>query len=277
MPENGPQTGPSAGVPTPRFAGRSVLVTGGASGIGEATCRLFAAEGATVTVLDRNEQGAHRVADAVGGRAVVADVRDAEAVNRTVLDAAEAMGGLTDLVNNAGAGMAKPLIDYTDKEWALLIGVNLTGTFHGIRAAAPIMLEAGGGSIVNNASLTGIRPTRGEGPYSAAKAGVLNLTQTAAVELAPSIRVNAVAPGMVHTPLTDIVVANDDWRSAAESGTPLGRVGTAEEVAQVIAFLASDTASYVTGQTVVVDGGSVLPSLQSDALLRAISSSGFGP
>lgn len=277
MPENGPQTGPSAGVPTPRFAGRSVLVTGGASGIGEATCRLFAAEGATVTVLDRNEQGAHRVADAVGGRAVVADVRDAEAVNRAVLDAAEAMGGLTDLVNNAGAGMAKPLIDYTDKEWALLIGVNLTGTFHGIRAAAPIMLEAGGGSIVNNASLTGIRPTRGEGPYSAAKAGVLNLTQTAAVELAPSVRVNAVAPGMVHTPLTDIVVANDDWRSAAESGTPLGRVGTAEEVAQVIAFLASDAASYVTGQTVVVDGGSVLPSLQSDALLRAISSSGFGP
>ena len=276
MPENGPQTGPSAGVPTPRFAGRRVLVTGGASGIGEATCRLFAAEGATVTVLDRNDEGAHRVADAVGGRAVVADVRDADAVNRAVLDAAEAMGGLTDLVNNAGAGMAKPLIDYTDKEWALLIGVNLTGTFHGIRAAAPIMLEAGGGSIVNNASLTGIRPTRGEGPYSAAKAGVLNLTQTAAVELAPSVRVNAVAPGMVHTPLTDIVVANDDWRSAAESGTPLGRVGTAEEVAQVIAFLASDAASYVTGQTVVVDGGSVLPSLQSDALLRAISSSGFG-
>jgi len=175
------------------------------------------------------------------------------------------------LVNNAGTGMAKPLLDYSDKEWALLVGVNLTGTFHGIRAAGPIMLEAGFGSIVNNASLTGVRPTRGEGPYSAAKAGVLSLTQTAALELAPAVRVNAVAPGMVQTPLTEMVVSTPSWRAAAEAGTPLGRIGTAEEVADVIVFLASPAASYVTGQTIVIDGGSVLPSLQSDALLRAIS------
>jgi len=254
-----------------RFAGRQVLVTGGGSGIGAACCRGFAAEGASVTVLDRDAARAASVAAEVNGRAVTVDVRDADAMRAAVDAAAEAMGGLTDLVNNAGVGMAKPLVSYTDKEWALLIGVNLTGTFHGIRAAAPIMVAAGRGSIVNNASLTGLRPTRGEGPYSAAKAGVLNLTQTAALELAPNVRVNAVAPGLVHTPLTDIVVANDEWRAAAESGTPLGRAGTAEEVAAVILFLASDAASYVTGQTVVVDGGSVLPSLQSDALLRAIS------
>jgi NAD(P)-dependent dehydrogenase (short-subunit alcohol dehydrogenase family) len=258
-----------------RFGGRQVLVTGGGSGIGEATSALFAREGAQVTVLDRDADGAGRVAEAIGGRAVTCDVRDAEAVDRAVAEAADAMGGLTDVINNAGVGTAKPLLSYTDKEWALLIGVNLTGTFHVLRAAGPILLAAGGGSIVNNSSLTGLRPTRGEGPYSAAKAGVLNLTQTAAVELAPSVRVNAVAPGMIHTPLTEIVVANDEWRSAAESGTPLGRVGHADEVAEVIAFLSSDAASYITGQTIVVDGGSVLPSLQSDALLRAISASGF--
>ena len=259
-----------------RFDGRCALVTGGASGIGAELCRLLAEEGAAVTVLDRDGEGAAAIAAEVDGRSVACDVRDGEAVARAVREAADAMGGLTDLVNNAGVGTAKGLLDYSDKEWDLLVGVNLTGTFHGIRAAAPIMLEAGSGSIVNNASLTGLRPTRGEAPYSAAKAGVLNLTAAAAVELAPTIRVNAVAPGMIHTPLTDIVVTNEEWRTAAESGTPLGRVGEAREVAEVIAFLASDAASYVTGQTIVVDGGSVLPSLQSDALLRAISASGFG-
>lgn len=261
---------------TDRFAGRQVIVTGGGSGIGEATCRLFAREGAAVTVLDRDGDSATRVAADIGGRAAVVDVRDGDAVTLAVNEAAEAMGGLTDLVNNAGIGTARPLLDYTDKQWALLIGVNLTGTFHGIRAAGPIMLAAGKGSIVNNASLTAIRPTRGEGPYSAAKAGVLALTQNAALELGPAVRVNAVAPGMIHTPLTEMVVSNDEWRTAAESGTPAGRIGTADEVAEVIAFLASDAASYVTGQTIVVDGGSVLPSLQSDALLRAISEAGFG-
>ncbi|MEO6987582.1 MAG: SDR family NAD(P)-dependent oxidoreductase [Aquihabitans sp.] len=261
--------------PTGRFAGRRAIVTGGGSGIGEATCRLLAAEGASVTVLDRDGDSAARVAGEIGGRATTVDVRDGEAMTRSVQDAAEAMGGLTDLINNAGAGTAKPLLDYTDKEWALLVGVNLTGVFNGIRAAGPIMLAAGGGSIVNNASLTAVRPTRGEGPYSAAKAGVLALTQTAALELAPTVRVNAVAPGMIHTPLTEIIVANDEWRVAAESGTPAGRLGTADEVAAVIAFLSSDDASYVTGQTIVVDGGSILPSLQSDALLKAISASGF--
>ncbi len=258
-----------------RFEGHRVIVTGGGSGIGAACCRLFAAEGAQVTVLDRDVEAASAVAFDIGGLAVQADVRDGEAMERVIRQAADAMGGLTDLINNAGIGTAKPLLSYTDKEWELLIGVNLTGTFNGIRAAAPIMVEAGHGSIVNNASLTGLRPTRGEGPYSAAKAGVLNLTQTAALELAPAVRVNAVAPGMIHTPLTDLIVANDAWRTAAEAGTPVGRVGAALEVAEVIAFLSSDAASYVTGQTIVVDGGSVLPSLQSDALLRAISESGF--
>lgn len=211
------------------------------------------------------------MADEVGGVAVCVDVRDVAAATDAVRRAAEALGGLTDLVTNAGTGMAKPLHTYTDREWDLLLGVNLTGTFGAMRGAIPILLGSGGGSIVTNASLTGVRPTRGEGPYSAAKAGVIALTATAALECAPTVRVNCVAPGLIDTPLTSMVVATPSWRSAAEAGTPLGRIGTAREVADVIVFLASPAASYVTGQTIVVDGGSLLPSLQSDHLLRTIS------
>ncbi|MEJ7585550.1 MAG: SDR family NAD(P)-dependent oxidoreductase [Acidimicrobiales bacterium] len=251
--------------------GRRVVVTGGASGIGAETCRRFVAEGAMVAVLDRDPERARAVADEVGGLSLVVDVRDAAAVTAAVRRAAEELGGLSDLVTNAGVGMAKPLHTYTDKEWDLLVGVNLTGTFGAMRAAIPMLLEAGGGSIVANASLTGVRPTRGEGPYSAAKAGVIALAATAALECAPTVRVNCVAPGMIDTPLTSLVMDSPTWRAAAEAGTPLGRIGTAREVADVIVFLASPAASYITGQTIVIDGGSVLPSLQSDHLLRAIS------
>jgi NAD(P)-dependent dehydrogenase (short-subunit alcohol dehydrogenase family) len=253
--------------------GHRAVITGGASGIGAETCRRFAEEGASVAVLDRNGDGAREVAKEVRGIAFELDVRDADAVSGAVQQAAERMGGLTDLVTNAGTGTAKPLLEYTDKEFALLVGVNLTGTFNAIRAAGQIMVDNGGGSIVTNASLTGIRPTRGEGPYSAAKAGVIALTANAALELAPAVRANCVAPGMIDTPLTAPITQTPAWKRAAEFGTPLARLGTAREVADVIVFLASPAAAYITGQTIVIDGGSVLPSLQSDAVLRAISGS----
>jgi len=160
-----------------RFRDHKVIVTGGGSGIGEATCRLFASAGATVTVLDRRAEAAERVAAEIGARSEVVDVRHPEEVDRAVRRSADAMGGLTDLVNNAGVGAAKALLDTTDAEWALMIGVNLSGTFHGIRSAGPLFLEQGGGSIVNVTSLNSSRPTPGEGPYSAAKAAVANLTR----------------------------------------------------------------------------------------------------
>jgi NAD(P)-dependent dehydrogenase (short-subunit alcohol dehydrogenase family) len=253
------------------FTGKVALVTGGGSGIGADVCRRLAAGGAKVAILDRRPEGAAAVAEEVGGIAVTGDVAVTADVEAAVARTVDELGEIDVLIPNAGIGTAKALWEYTDKEWDLLVGVNLKGTFTCLRAVIPRMMAGAGGSIVNVASLTGIRPTMGEGPYSAAKAGVIALTQSAAMEAAPKVRVNCVAPGMVRTPLTQMVTDNPTWLAGAEAGTPLARIGGSGEVADVVCFLASDAASYVTGQTIVVDGGSVLPSLQSDALLRAIS------
>jgi NAD(P)-dependent dehydrogenase (short-subunit alcohol dehydrogenase family) len=256
--------------PVGALDGHKAIVTGGGSGIGEATCRLFASEGAAVAILDRDGDAARAVAGELGAAAIECDVADPTAVEAAVAEAVEALGGVTDLVNNAGMGRSKPLHTSTDAEWRVVTAVNLDGTFHCMRAVIPRMLEAGGGSIVNNASLNALRPLPGEAPYSAAKAAVVNLTMTAAVEYAPTIRVNCVSPGMIATKLTAMVTANPEWVAAAEAGTPLQRVGTADEVATTIAFLCSDAAAYITGQNLVIDGGAFLPSLQADSLLRTI-------
>ena len=250
--------------------GHRAVVTGGASGIGAATCRELAGRGARVAVLDRDGAGAGAVADAVGGVAITVDVADPSATTAAVQAAADELGGLTDVVANAGMGLNKPLHRYTDDEWALVVGVNLGGAFHTLRAAIPLLLEGGGGSIVTVATLNASRPLQGEAPYSAAKAGVVNLTQTAALEYAPTIRANCVSPGMIATALTSIITDDPDFTRVAEEGTPLGRIGTAADVAAVIAFLCSDAAAYLTGQNLVVDGGASLPNLQADTIVRAV-------
>jgi NAD(P)-dependent dehydrogenase (short-subunit alcohol dehydrogenase family) len=252
------------------LAGHRAIVTGGGAGIGAATARRLAARGALVAVLDRVADTASAVADEIGGVAITVDVTDPTATTEAVQAAAAALGGLTDVVANAGVGLNKPLHRYRDEEWALVVGVNLNGTFHTLRAAIPLLLDGGGGSIVTIASLNASRPLQGEAPYSAAKAGIVNLTRTAALEYAPTIRANCVSPGMIATALTAMITEDAAFTAVAEEGTPLRRIGTAAEVADVVAFLCSDAAAYITGQELVVDGGASLPNLQADTIVRAV-------
>ncbi len=262
-----------AGIDVGQFSGRGAIVTGAASGIGAATARLLANAGAMVAVVDRNEQGANDVAATIpGALACTCDVRDGSLVTHVVAEAAAAFGDVSILVSNAGVGDLRPLDTVDDKLWHRLVDVNLTGTFNAIRAVVPHMLTAGRGVIVTNASLSGLMPTRNEAAYSAAKAGVIALTKSTALEYGPTIRVNCVAPGFVATPLTSVFQDVPDVFEPIRTSIPLQRMGTAAEVAEVIGFLCSDASSYVTGQTIVIDGGLGLPQAGTDAALAALYS-----
>ena len=250
--------------------GRVAIITGGGSGIGAATARRFAAEGATVAVLDRDADGASTVATEVNGHAYALDIRDGDEVSEVIDRVAQTLGQVDILVNNAGTGDLRPLHTVDDKLWHRLIDVNLTGTFNATRAAIPFMLETGGGAIVNNASVSGLAPTRNEAAYSAAKAGVIALTKSGALEYGPTVRVNCVAPGHVRTPMTVVWEQMPDAFAPIAEAIPLGRIGEADEVAEAILFLASDRASYITGQTLVIDGGAVLPQAGTDAALAKL-------
>jgi NAD(P)-dependent dehydrogenase (short-subunit alcohol dehydrogenase family) len=250
--------------------GRVAIVTGGGSGIGAATARRFAAEGATVAIFDRDAETAGAVAAEVHGHAYALDVRDGDEVAEVVDRVAQTVGQVDILVNNAGTGDLRPLHTVDDKLWHRLIDVNLTGTFNATRAVIPFMLETGGGTIVNVASVSGLAPTRNEAAYSAAKAGVIALTKSGALEYGPTVRVNCVAPGHVRTPMTAVWEQMPDAFEPIAEAIPLGRIGEADEVAEAILFLASDRASYITGQTLVVDGGVILPQAGTDAALAKL-------
>ena len=247
--------------------GKGALVTGGGSGIGAATCRRFAREGAAVAVLDVNGDAARAVAADIGGVAYEVDVTDLAAMEAAFADADARLGGLTTLFNNAGSSNLAPVHGYDEAEWDRIVRVNLTGVFHGFKAGAPRILANGGGAIVSTASISGTRPSAGEAPYAAAKAAVAALTATAALEYAPTIRVNAVAPGMIHTGLTDPLMS-DPWAPPHMiARTPLARIGAPEDIADVVTFLVGDDARFVTGQNIVVDGGMTLHGAGVDGLL----------
>jgi NAD(P)-dependent dehydrogenase (short-subunit alcohol dehydrogenase family) len=244
-----------------RFDGKVALVTGAGSGIGEAIARLIAARGGRVVIADISREAAERVSAAIAGAgaeasAVAADVSDAASAEAMVRHIVETFGGLDVAVNNAGIGGAQaPTGEYPVDSWQKVIGVNLTGVFLGMRYQIPAMVQRGGGAIVNIASILGSVGFANSCAYVAAKHGVVGLTKAAALEYATrGIRVNSVGPGFIATPLLE---KNLDQVALKAIGDlhAVKRMGTSEEVAALVAFLASDEASFITGSYHVVDGG----------------------
>ncbi len=243
-----------------RFQGKSVLVTGGAKGIGAATAKRFAAEGATVVVADFDEVAANDTAQEIGGHAVGCDVTKREDVEAAV-DAALARGGSLDvLVTCAGIIRDNLLFKMSDDDWAAVIDTHLRGTFYAVRAAQKPMVDQKSGKMVLVSSTSALG-NRGQTNYSAAKAGLQGMTKTLAIERGPfNVNVNRIAPGFIETAMTRqtaerMGVPFDQFMQAAAEQTPLRRVGRPEDVAGTIAYLCSEDAGYVSGQVIYVAGG----------------------
>jgi len=232
-----------------RLEGRRILITGAASGIGQRTAELFAGEGAALTLLDCDRKRLASVARETGGTAVEADVTQEPSVARAVEQGAGAMGGIDGIVNAAGIVIYGSVLDVGVADWKLVLDVNLTGTYIVIRCCLPWLAKAPFATIVNIASGQGLLPnTPNMTAYAASKGGVVNLTRALAAELAPSIRVNSVCPGMVDTPMTARLRREVDRYALKRIAEPL-------EIAQAILFLTGTESSFVTGAALAIDGG----------------------
>jgi NAD(P)-dependent dehydrogenase (short-subunit alcohol dehydrogenase family) len=254
------------------FAGQSAVITGAARGLGRGIAKAFLEAGASVVICDisdRLEKTAEALSAETGGtvEAVRADVSQPEDAERVVSVAKERFGSVDHVINNAGIVTIAPLLETSDEDWNRIIAVNLTGVFNFVRAALGAMLDQGGGSIVNISSQAGKRGNMYIAPYCASKAGVISLTQTAALEGAPSVRVNCVCPGFINTELQEeeydaVSAITGEDREAIKAGwmeaMPLGRFQEVEDVAGVVLFLSSEAAGQTTGEALNISGGMVM-------------------
>jgi NAD(P)-dependent dehydrogenase (short-subunit alcohol dehydrogenase family) len=246
------------------LSGKRVVITGGASGIGAATAGRFISEGSRVVVVDRDENANRRIREENPGiiAAFLADVADIKQVQHAFGNAIVALGGLDVVINNAGISIRHNFLDITPDEWNKVLAVNLTGVFHVAQTAARYMMKHDGGVILNTASTNGIVGYPYYADYNATKAGVIELTRSIALELAPKVRVNAVAPGYVLTPMQRAEYSGE-MLEAVNRKIPLQRHAQPEEVAALFAFLASDDAAYLNGQVYVIDGAETAGGLAS--------------
>lgn len=244
--------------------GKRVLITGGASGIGAATAARFLEEGSQVCVLDRDAQGCEALRHQLPGiaEAIIADVTDLMQVEAGFAEAVRAMDGVDVLINNAGISIRHKFLDITPEEWDKVIAVNLTGVFYVAQTAARHMWERGSGVILQTASTNGIMGYPYYADYNATKAGVIELTRSMALELAPKVRVCAVAPGYVLTPMQRAEYS-DVMLEEVNRKIPLQRHAKPEEIAALFAYLASDDAAYATGHVFTMDGGETAGGLAS--------------
>jgi NAD(P)-dependent dehydrogenase (short-subunit alcohol dehydrogenase family) len=246
-----------------RLDGAVAVITGAASGMGRATARLFASEGARLLLADVDAAGGETVAGEIGrnGGSVVfrrVDVSRADDVEAMVRDAVDRYGGLDVIFNNAGIeGVSARLADWSEADWDRVIDVNLKGVFLGMKYALPVMAERGGGSVINTASVAGLVGWHGAAAYSASKGGVVLLTKTAALEYARwNVRVNCICPGVIHTAMVErITGGGDEALDRLKRMQPMPRVGEAEDIARMALFLASEESTFVTGAALTVDGG----------------------
>jgi len=243
---------------------KRVVITGGASGIGFATAVRFLDEGAKVVILDRDREAGAKLATELPGLAkfIPCDVSDLDQVQNAIGEAIQVVGGIDVLINNAGISIRHAFLDITREEWEKVLGVNLNGVFWVAQTVARHMLENHGGVILNMGSTNGIMGYENYSDYNASKAGVIELTKSMALELAPRIRVNAVAPGFILTPMQKAEYT-DEMLEEVNRRIPLKRTGTPEEVAALFAFLASEEAAFITGQIYVLDGGEIAGGLLS--------------